>query len=176
VTLVEQAARGVAVPYEVIQWGAGNTGAYSLHFLLADPALNGVGVWVNREQNVGRTAGELAGLAANGPCATRNVDDLVALDADCVVYMAAEPSGPPNEPGTDGWESVETLCRLLDSGAIASTVVSLRGAKILMLERCRSGYGRRARCLRLAGRCGVPLAGGFMGVSCVATRPPERQS
>jgi 4-hydroxy-tetrahydrodipicolinate reductase len=116
VTLVEQAARGVAVPYEVIQWGTGNTGAYSLHFLLADPAFNVVGVWVNREQNVGRTAGELAGLAANGPCATRDVDDLVALDADCVVYMAAEPSGPPNEPSTDGWESVETMCRLLDSG------------------------------------------------------------
>jgi hypothetical protein len=60
--------------------------------------------------------------------------------------------------------------------AIESTVVSLRGAKILMPERCRSGYGRRARCLRLAGKRGVPLAGGFMGVSCVATRPPERQS
>jgi hypothetical protein len=104
------------VPHRVIQWGTGNTGAHSLHFLLADPAFNVVGVWVNREQNVGRTAGELARLAANGPRATRDVDDLVALDADCVVYMAAEPSGPPNEPSTDGWESVETMCRLLDSG------------------------------------------------------------
>ena len=35
--------------------------------------------------------------------------------------------------------------------------------EILMPERCRSGYGRRARCLRLAGRCGVPLAGGIYG-------------
>jgi hypothetical protein len=47
--------------------------------------------------------------------------------------------------------------------AIASTVVSLRGSKILMTERCRSGCGRRARCLQLAGRCGVPLAGGIYG-------------
>lgn len=104
------------MPHRVIQLGTGNTGAHSLHFLLADPAFNVVGVWVNRERNVGRTAGELAGRAANGPRATRDVDDLVALDADCVVYMAAEPSGPPNEPGADGWDSVETMCRLLDSG------------------------------------------------------------
>jgi hypothetical protein len=104
------------VSYRVIQWGTGNTGAHTLRFLLKDPAFDIVGVWVIREQNVGRTAGDLAGLAANGPRATRDIDDLVALDADCVVYMAAEPSRPPTEPGTDGWQSVETICRLLDSG------------------------------------------------------------
>jgi hypothetical protein len=30
--------------------------------------------------------------------------------------MAAEPSGSPKDPGTDGWQSVETMCRLLASG------------------------------------------------------------
>jgi hypothetical protein len=104
------------VPYRVIQWGTGNTGAHTLRFLLEDPGFDVVGVWVNREQNVGRTAGELAGLATGGPSATHDVDELVALDADCVVYMAAEPSGSPKEPGTDGWESVETMCRLLAGG------------------------------------------------------------
>jgi 2,4-diaminopentanoate dehydrogenase len=105
-----------AGPYRIIQWGTGNTGAHTLRFLLEDPAFDVVGVWVNRERNVGRTAGELAGLAMGGSNATHDADDLVALDADCVVYMAAEPSGSPKEPGTDGWESVETMCRLLDSG------------------------------------------------------------
>ena len=104
------------MPYRVIQWGTGNTGAHTLRFLLDDPAFDVVGVWVSREQNVGRTAGELAGLATGGPSATHDVDDLVALAADCVVYMAAEPSGSPKEPGTDGWESVDTMCRLLASG------------------------------------------------------------
>jgi hypothetical protein len=104
------------VPHRVIQWGTGNTGAHTLRFLLEDPAFDVVGVWVNREQNVGRTAGELAGLATHGPRATHDVEDLVALDADCVVYMAAEPSGSPKVPGTDGWESVDTMCRLLASG------------------------------------------------------------
>jgi hypothetical protein len=104
------------VPYRVIQWGTGNTGAHTLRFLLEDPAFDVVGVWVNREHNVGRTAGELAGLAMGGPSATHDADDLVALDADCVVYMAAEPSGSPKEPGTDGWESVDTMCRHLRNG------------------------------------------------------------
>jgi 2,4-diaminopentanoate dehydrogenase len=109
--------RGVAaVPHRVIQWGTGNTGAHTLRFLLEDPAFDVVGVWVKREQNIGRTAGELAGLAVDGPSASQDVDDLVAMAADCVVYMAAEPTGSPKEPGTDGWESVDTMCRLLASG------------------------------------------------------------
>jgi 4-hydroxy-tetrahydrodipicolinate reductase len=53
-----------------------------LRFLLEDPAFDVVGVWVNREQKVGRTAGELAGLATGGPSATHDVDELMALNAD----------------------------------------------------------------------------------------------
>ncbi|CQD18254.1 dihydrodipicolinate reductase [Mycobacterium europaeum] len=104
------------MPHRVIQWGTGNTGAHSLRFLLEDPAFDVVGVWVKREQNVGRTAGELAGLPMNGPIATHDVDDLVAMAADCVVYTAAEPTGSPKERGTEGWESADTMCRLLVSG------------------------------------------------------------
>ncbi len=46
------------MPHRVIQWGTGKTGAHTLRFLLEDPAFDVVGVWVNREENVGRTAGE----------------------------------------------------------------------------------------------------------------------
>jgi hypothetical protein len=46
-----------------------------LRFLLEDPAFDVVGVWVKREQNIGRTAGELAGLAVDGPSATQDVDE-----------------------------------------------------------------------------------------------------
>ena len=55
------------VPHRVIQWGTGNTGAHTLRFLLEDPAFDVVGVWVKREQNIGRTAGVPAGLATDGP-------------------------------------------------------------------------------------------------------------
>jgi 2,4-diaminopentanoate dehydrogenase len=42
-------------------------------------------------------------LAVSGPTAKADIDDVVRLDADCVVYMAAEPSVPPTTAGTDGW-------------------------------------------------------------------------
>jgi hypothetical protein len=103
-------------PYRVIQWGTGNTGSHALRFLLEDPSFDVVGVWVGRPHNVGRSAGEIAGLDPVGPAATSDVDALVALEADCVVYMAAEPKASPANPETDGWQSVETICRLLASG------------------------------------------------------------
>jgi hypothetical protein len=115
--------------YRVIQWGTGNTGSHALRFLLEDPLFDVVGVWVGREKNVGRSAGELAGLepiaASAGPAATHDVDALVALDADCVVYMAAEPQRSPTKPGTDGWQSIGVICRLLASGKnVVSTGIS----------------------------------------------------
>ena len=73
--------RGVAaVPHRVIQWGTGNTGAHTLRFLLEDPAFHVVGVWVKREQNIGRTAGELAGLGVAGGRAaeTNSADPLIS--------------------------------------------------------------------------------------------------
>jgi hypothetical protein len=112
-------------PYRVIQWGTGNTGAHALRFLLESPSFDVVGVWVGREQNAGRTAGDLAGLHGDGPRATADIDALVALDADCVSYMAAEPKGSPKKPGTDGWLSVDAICRLLASGKnVVSTGIS----------------------------------------------------
>jgi hypothetical protein len=102
--------------HRVIQWGTGNTGEHALRFLLADPAFDVVGVWVGRESRIGLTAGELVGGDPAGPTATNNVDALLAQDADAVVYMPAEPKGSVLKPGTDGWESVETICRLLASG------------------------------------------------------------
>jgi 2,4-diaminopentanoate dehydrogenase len=115
----------VTAPYRVIQWGTGNTGVHALRFLLQDSSFDVVGVWVSRERNVGRAAGEIVGLDQNGPNATSDVDSLVALDADCVVYMPAEPKGSLNRVGSDGWQSIEVICRLLASGKnVVSTGIS----------------------------------------------------
>lgn len=112
--------------YRVIQWGTGNTGRHSLRFLLDDPAFDVVGIWVGRAQNVGRVAGDLAGRTGRvGPVATADSDALVGLDADCVLYMAAEPKGSLTKPGSDGWRSVEVVCQLLASGKnVISTGIS----------------------------------------------------
>jgi hypothetical protein len=115
----------MAARYRVIQWGTGNTGSHSLRFLLQDPNFDVVGVWVSRQQNIGRTAGDIAGLDKAGPVATNNGDELVALDADCVLYMGAEPKRPLTKPGTDGWQSVEIICKMLASGKnVISTGIS----------------------------------------------------
>lgn len=112
-------------PLRIIQWGTGNTGLHSLRFLRGDPTLEVVGVWVGRGSNVGRTADELIGIGVGGPVATNDAASLLALDADCVVYMPAEPKGSLARPGTDGWESLETICRLLATGKnIVSTGIS----------------------------------------------------
>lgn len=112
-------------PYRVIQWGTGNTGGKALRFILTDPTFQLVGLYVAREQNIGRDAGELVGLDSVGVAASSNVDAIVALDADCVVYMAAEPLTSPATPGSDGWQSVDMICRLLASGKnVVSTGIS----------------------------------------------------
>jgi len=87
--------RGVAaVPHRVIQWGTGNTGAHTLRFLLEDPAFHVVGVWVKREQNIGRTAGELAGLGvAGGRAAETNSADPLISDPYAKLFLEATGDG-----------------------------------------------------------------------------------
>jgi 2,4-diaminopentanoate dehydrogenase len=114
----------VRSPIRVVQWGTGNTGSHALRFMLEDPAFEVVGVWVGREKNVGKTAAELAGLSADclpagdpGPLATQETEALLDTEADCVVYMAAEPQGSVTAEGTDGWESVDRICQFMTAGA-----------------------------------------------------------
>jgi 2,4-diaminopentanoate dehydrogenase len=115
----------------VVQWGTGNTGSHALKFLLDDPAFDVVGVWVGRASNVGKSALELAAVGsggsneAAGPGATQDIDALLALGADCAVYMSAEPQGDVTTEGTDGWESVGRVCRLLEAGTnVVATGIS----------------------------------------------------
>src|SRR3546814_5695370 len=67
------------------------------------PDLELVGLYVYCEAKAGRDAGELCGLPSIGVKATRNIDEILALKADCVVYM----------PQTI---DADQLCRLLETG------------------------------------------------------------
>jgi 4-hydroxy-tetrahydrodipicolinate reductase len=89
--------------YRVIQWATGNIGLRALHAELAHPQLEVVGVRVFDPGKVGQDVGTIAGTEPVGVLATDDVDALVALDADCVVYM---PSA----------SDVDEVCRLLASG------------------------------------------------------------
>src|SRR5919198_6686626 len=53
------------------------------------PHLELVGVWVHSAEKVGRDAGDIVGLGLLGVTTTGNLDDIIALKPDCVVYGAA---------------------------------------------------------------------------------------
>jgi len=96
--------------YRVVQWATGNIGLRSLRTVIEHPDLELVGLYVYSDAKAGRDAGELCGLPSTGIIATRDIDAIVALEADCVLHMAER-------------LDLDVICRLLESGA---NVVSTR--------------------------------------------------
>lgn len=72
--------------YRVIQWATGGVGRAAIEGIVSHPELDLVGCWVHGAEKVGRDAGEICGLPALGVTATDDVDALLRLDADCVLY------------------------------------------------------------------------------------------
>ena len=95
----------------VVQWATGNIGTRALRSVIEHPTLELAGVWVHSPDKAGRDAGELCGVGATGVAATNDIEDVLALGADCVLYM-------PRALDAD------EVCRLLASGA---NVVTTRG-------------------------------------------------
>jgi 2,4-diaminopentanoate dehydrogenase len=91
-------------PYRVVQWATGNIGTRSLRAVLEHPDLELVGVYVYSDAKAGKDAGELCGLGPTGVVATNDVDDIVSLRADCILYMGDR-------------ADMDLLGRLLESGA-----------------------------------------------------------
>jgi len=79
----------------VIQFSTGNVGRHALRTLIERPDLELVGVHANGADKVGRDAAELCGLGEHsGVVATDDIDALVALGADCVVYTSQAETRP----------------------------------------------------------------------------------
>ena len=95
----------------VVQWATGNIGAYALRSVVEHPDLTLAGVYVYAPEKVGLDAGELCGSGTTGVVGTDDVEQIVALGADCVLYMPRVCD-------------VDEVCRLLASGA---NVVTTRG-------------------------------------------------
>ncbi len=101
----------------VVQWATGFVGKFSLAALIENPELEVVGARVYSDDKHGKDVGEICGLDPIGVTATTNRDDILALDADCVVYMA---DGETNPMG-----SLDDICDILASGKnVVSTAVS----------------------------------------------------
>lgn len=74
--------------YRVIQWATGAMGKSCLRAVIDHPAMELVGLFVYGEDKAGRDAGDIARRAPTGVIATRNVDEILALDADVVIHCA----------------------------------------------------------------------------------------
>ncbi|BBX19848.1 dihydrodipicolinate reductase [Mycolicibacterium duvalii] len=89
--------------YRVVQWTTGNVGKSSVAAIAAHPNLELVGCFAWSEDKAGRDVGELAGIEPLGVTATSDVDALLALKPDAVVYNPM-------------WIDVDELVRILESG------------------------------------------------------------
>ena len=72
--------------YRVIQWATGGVGKAAIEGVLAHPELELAGCWVHSTAKDGKDVGELIGGDPIGVRASSDVDTVLAIDADCVVY------------------------------------------------------------------------------------------
>lgn len=96
--------------YRVVQWGTGNVGLHSLRHLIRHPQFELVGLHAHGESKRGRDAADIAGFAdtKTGVIATNDVDALLALKPDVVVYNANGELRPH--------EAVADMARILRAG------------------------------------------------------------
>ena len=102
-------------PFRIVQWTTGNVGRRSVVAAVANPDLEIVGCYAWGADKVGRDVGELCGIEPLGILATDDVDALLALEPDCVVYNPK-------------WPDVDEMVRILEAGVnIVSTAAFITG-------------------------------------------------
>ena len=70
----------------VVQWATGGVGVAAVRGVLEHPELDLVGCWVHSPAKAGRDVGEIVGTEPLGVTATSSVEEILALDADAVIY------------------------------------------------------------------------------------------
>jgi 2,4-diaminopentanoate dehydrogenase len=91
--------------YRVIQWATGVVGSAALKYFIENPVTELVGVYVTNPEKVGKDAGDLVGLGKTGVLATDDVEAILAMQADCVLFSPSMMTPP-----------LDMVCRLLASG------------------------------------------------------------
>jgi hypothetical protein len=90
-------------------------GKQSVTAIVANPGLELVGCYAWSPDKVGRDVGELCGLGSLGTTATDDVDALLALHPDCVVYNPK-------------WPDVDEMVRILAAGVnVVTTAAFITG-------------------------------------------------
>jgi len=102
--------------YRVIQWATGAMGKACLRAVIDHPAMELAGLFVYGDNKVGRDAGDIARRPDTGVIATRDLDAILALEADVVIHCAR--LAPPY-----GSHDAEILALL----AAGKNVISING-------------------------------------------------
>ena len=116
----------------VVQWTTGNVGKQSAIAIARNPGLELVGCYAWSAEKVGRDVGELCGVDSLGVTATHDVDALLALRPDCVVYNPM-------------WPSIDELVRILGAGVnVVTTAAFINGRRLgadrqRLVEACERG-------------------------------------
>lgn len=105
-------------PLRVVQWTTGNVGRRAVRAVVANPDFELVGCYAFSTDKVGRDAGELCGIDPVGVTATDDVEALLALRPDCVLYMPM-------------WPNTDEVVRLLEAGVnVVSTAAFVNGRRL----------------------------------------------
>lgn len=99
-------------PIRVVQWTSGIVGKSAIRAILDDPRLDLVGLYCYGAEKRGQDAGVLAERPTTGVLATDDVDALLALSPDCILYMSH-------------WPDIALLERMLSSGSNVVTTARL---------------------------------------------------
>ena len=137
----------------IVQWTTGNVGRRSVRALVSNPAFELVGCYAWSPDKVGEDVGGLCGIEPIGVTATNDVDALLALRPDCVVYNPM-------------WQDVDELARILESGVnVVSTAAFINGRGLgadrdRILKACERGG---------ASMFGTGISPGFVELIAIAT-------
>jgi hypothetical protein len=76
----------------VIQWATGGVGKAAIACVRNHPQLELAGCWVHSADKDGRDVGEILGTDPLGVTATSSIEEVLATDADCVMYSPLIPA------------------------------------------------------------------------------------
>lgn len=134
--------------YRVVQIATGHIGRRALREVIRHPALDLAGVLVYDPAKNGIDAGELCGERPTGIIATTDRAAVLALDADCALYMPRASGAGANRAGLTDAELLDDVVTLLASGTnIITTCTPLFGGcerlgeagRARVLEACERG-------------------------------------
>ena len=142
----------------------GGVGSQVIRLLAGDPAFQVAGVLVHHQEKEGRDAGDLVGIDPIGVAATRDIDALVALRSDCMLWhgLTWEPqvvarflaAGTNVYSGMGGWylpgepehEMLAEACE--KGGSTFAAGGNIPGLISDVLPLFISGYSSRVRFIR----------------------------